>query len=115
MPVTPNDFYDFARGIIQFYPQEIGLRNSVSRIYYSVYLEARERLDVRDRRQAHSAVEAAIRKGTRGKSADEFKELRELRDQADYELRHNDWEPKQKRAFRLADRILGELRKRMGQ
>ncbi|WP_369788299.1 hypothetical protein [Rouxiella sp. WC2420] len=38
MPVKPNDFLDFAKGIST--KNEIGVRNAVSRAYYAMYTHA---------------------------------------------------------------------------
>ena len=39
-------------------------------------------------------------------------ELRELREMADYEMNHNEWDQKYLKAMRLAERIMDALVKR---
>ena len=90
MPTDPEDIAQLAFDIAHTYPDnDAALRSAVSRLYYSVFLRARDRLGVRQRRQTHSQVRAAITKATKRSIGDAMGDLIELREQADYEMQHD--------------------------
>lgn len=113
MPISPLDVYNFGLELGQQGVTEIAHRTGVSKLYYSVYLEVRDKLGVTERRRAHDAVKTALQKRTRRMTGDSFSELRELREKADCELPHDLWDRKFRRAKRLADEILKEFRRRV--
>ena len=115
MPIDPWTVVDLGREIGNAYDTEVGKRSAVSRIYYGVFLEVRERFPVRTReRRVHQAVSASLARATKKQFGDQLKDLRELRESADYELDASDWDRNLLRANRLADQIGGELRRRFG-
>lgn len=113
MPISPLDAYNFGLELGQQGATEIAHRTGVSKLYYSVYLEVRDKLGVKERRRAHDAVRAALQKRTGRSTGGSFSDLRELREMADYELPHDLWDRKFIRAKRLADEILREFRRRV--
>ena len=113
MPVSPSDIQALGLEIGQTFQTEVAQRTGVSRIYYSVFLEVRDKLGIRDRRRAHDAVKSALQRRTRKLIADQLSDLRELREMADYDLQLDDWDRKFVRSERLAEQILLEFRKRV--
>ena len=113
MPIAPDDIRGFGQEIADLYETEVAQRTVVGRLYYSIYVEVRDKLGVRERRRAHDAVKSALQKKTRKVTGSQFADLRELREMADYELEHSGWSEKLHRASRLSDQILREFRKRV--
>ncbi len=114
MPIEPLEVHEFARDIAKRHPtEEVALRSAVSRLYYGVYLHARDRLGVAQRRRSHQEVRNELQRRTRKVTGDQLGDLRQLREEADYDLKSGGWEQNFMRATRLADRVLKDLRKRV--
>lgn len=112
MPIEPSEIRTFAPEIAELYQSEVAWRAAVSRLYYGVYLHARDRLNIAQRRRSHEEVRAAIQRRTQRSVGEQMSELRELREMADYEMNHNEWDQKYLKAMRLAERIMDALVKR---
>jgi uncharacterized protein (UPF0332 family) len=115
MPVEPRDVYELGNAISTAYNTEAAKRSAVSRIYYSVFLSVRQRFPVSSRtRQVHMDVRAALAKATKRQTGDQFGDLMDLRNEADYDIHTDGWDSKLLRAKRLADHINAELFRRFG-
>src|ERR687892_2020391 len=111
MPIDPRSIFEFGVQVGDTWDTETARRSAVSRIYYGVFLEVRERFNVRQRRRSHNDVRSAFARGTSKQFGDQLADLRELREEADYDLASSNWDDKLQRAIRLADRISRELQR----
>ena len=89
MTFDPNDFLRIAYELGQEADDEAKLRTAVGRAYYAVFLRARERLGIRQRRYVHRLVIGALRRSDRA-AGDQLDKLEQLRGFADYDLVVND-------------------------
>lgn len=112
MPIHARSIYELGRHLGEKSDSEVVRRSAVSRIYYGLLLDVRERFAVRGRRQSHDNIRAALAKGTKKEYGDQLADLRELREYADYDLEIGVWDRKLLRAVRLAEQIYRELGRR---
>ena len=93
---------------------EARLRTAISRLYYGVFLLARQRAGIDERRFVHERVRTAL-SSTNSRLAASLGVVGRLRDVADYEelpgnLHERDWSRNWQRARRNAEIVLTELR-----
>jgi uncharacterized protein (UPF0332 family) len=107
----PTLFLNMAQELGQTSEEE-RLRTAIGRAYYAVFLVAREKLGVVTRRRVHQTVIEELKK-TPGMRAigDQLDRLRQLRTEADYDLRStSNWRTNWITAQSLAERLLPRLR-----
>jgi uncharacterized protein (UPF0332 family) len=113
MTFDPTEFLRVANALAE-HSDEASLRTAVGRAYYSVFLQARERLGIRgQRRHIHGLVIAGLRRVDR-KVGDQLDKLEKLRGTADYELEvedpfHQDWHYNWRSAFNYATYVSKRL------
>lgn len=90
MTFDPNRFLGLARELASNSDDEARLRTAVGRAYYSVFLQAREILGIRERRRVHGLVIGRLRSVDRA-SGDQLDLLQALRGEADYDLATRNW------------------------
>jgi uncharacterized protein (UPF0332 family) len=96
MTFDPSEFLRIANQLAQSTNDEASLRTAVNRAYYSVFLQAREKVGLRGhQRHIHGEVIGRLRRADRA-AADQLDKLETLRGEADYELAsqnplHRDW------------------------
>lgn len=117
MAFSPLDFVKLAHRLAASAPQEVELRTAVGRLYYGLFLIARDKLRVGGRHNVHTKTIGRLR-GRKGHktTADALDELFELRKVADYELvprkpRYASWPKNWSRAQSIASRIQPRLQK----
>ena len=84
-PLDPRAFLDLANALADaIAADEATLRTAVGRAYYSVFLQARDILGIRGRRNIHQRVIVALKR--QGPAAGtQLEKLASLRGMADYE------------------------------
>ncbi len=111
----PLHFLSLARDLANVGQNEASLRTAVGRAYYALFLVARDKTGVTEKRKIHRLVIEAIRKRKAYHStADQLDALRRLRTVADYQLlpgqpTDRDWVRNWARADELANRVLPRL------
>lgn len=114
-PFKPSEFLLLAKELGCQSTDEARLRSAVGRAYYSVFLIAREKAGVPNKRNVHSRTHAALKKMPGCRTAgDMLSKLSRLREVADYELLptdplHRDWIQNWSNAQQLADQIVRKV------
>ncbi len=109
----PVEFIRLAETPATHDANEAALRTAVGRLYYAVFLLAREKTGVTDQRQVHERVRTALSSQNRS-LASQLGTLGHLRNVADYEMQPHivqdrDWPNNWVNARRNASRILESL------
>ena len=109
----PLEFLRVAESLVQHDPSEASYRTAVNRIYYAVFLTARELLQVPGEQHIHGRVIGELRRRDRYASR-QLKALHTLRGLADYHLTvhdslRNDWHQNYQLARRLSTFVLERL------
>ena len=110
----PQEFLRVADSLVSQDTSEASLRTAVGRIYYAVFLTARETLGVRGRSHIHGRVIGELRRRDRY-AGGQLERLEGLRVVADYQLGvqnpfEDDWQRNYQMARRLANFVLERLR-----
>ncbi len=114
MSFDPRSFLRLAEQLAQDDNDEASLRTAVGRAYYATFLQARDRLGIRGRRDIHGKVIGGLK--ARDKAAgNQLHKLETLRGAADYEMNvvdpaHRDWRSNWNMAHEYAIHILERLR-----
>jgi len=113
MPIRSHDVITLGYELAQQQNSEAALRAAVGRLYYGLFLLVRETFAFTpQRRNAHDQAAAELARRTKRATADQYRELLDLRGLADYEPDESEWDRKVSRAIRLHDHITDEMRKR---
>ena len=109
----PEEFLRVADSLVLQDTSEASLRTAVGRIYYAVFLTARETLGVSGRNRIHGRVIGELRRRDRY-AGGQLERLEGLRVVADYQLDvqnpfEDDWQRNYQMARRLADFVLERL------
>ena len=109
----PQEFLRVADSLVSQDTSEASLRTAVGRIYYAVFLTARETLGVSGRSRIHGRVIGELRRRDRY-AGGQLEKLEGLRVVADYQLDVQsafdvDWRRNYQMARRLANFVLGRL------
>ena len=114
-PFDPLQFLQLANEIGR-QGGEPKLRAAVGRAYYALFLVARDKTGVRDRRGVHQKVISAVKK-RRGfrTTGDQLAKLKRLRGVADYDMlppdpNERDWLQNWSQVRTLAPRVLSKLK-----
>lgn len=116
MTFNPNEFLRLANVLAANVNDEASLRTAVGRAYYTVVLQARDRLGLRGhRRKIHGMVIGRLKAADRS-AGDQLDKLETLRGEADYEMvvedpLHRNWRSNWSLASSLATSILGRLQR----
>lgn len=116
MTFEPSEFFRLANQLAQKTDDEASLRTAVGCAYYSVFLQAREKVGLRgQQRHIHGEVIGRLRRTDRA-AADQLAKLEMLRGEADYELAvqnslHRDWLANWESASHYATHILRRLQR----
>ena len=113
-PFDPLEYLHVAVALTDQDPSEADLRTAIGRLYYAVFLLARESLGVVGRSRIHGRVIGEVARIDRV-AAVELEKLFDLRILADYNLDvqdplRNDWQRNYQMARRLANFVLERLR-----
>jgi hypothetical protein len=113
VPFDPGQFFAIAETIASRAQSEAALRTAVGRAYYSVFLRARQALNVPGSRNVHNRVIAEVRRLDRP-SEDSLGKLEELRIRADYDLDvedpfFTDWEANWRKAKGFANFVMRRI------
>ena len=115
MPFDPARFLAVANDLACQPPDEGRLRTAVGRAYYSVFLLAREKTGVPNKRNVHSRTHAALKRTSGCRTAgDMLARLNRLREVADYQPLptdpvDRDWIKNWSNAQQLANQILPKV------
>ena len=113
MSIEPTEFVDLGRSLVEESGGEPTLRTGVGRIYYGLFLGLRDALNVRARtREAHDDVATQLGRRTKRATAQKYRELKDLRELADYEPSEGQWDRKAVKALRLYEDIMEEVLRR---
>ena len=118
-PFDPSDFLIVAHELAGDGSwAEARLRTAVGRAYYSVFLQARDKLQIREKKGVHTKVIQALKRVDRA-AGDQLDSLESLRGAADYEMTVNDplsrdWRSNWHRARNYADHIARRLARLTG-
>ena len=109
----PQEFLRVADSLVSQDTSEASLRTAVGRIYYAVFLTARETLGVSGRSRIHGRVIGELRRRDRY-AGGQLEKLEGLRVVADYQLDVRsafdvDWQRNYQMARRLANFVLERL------
>ena len=110
MTFDPREFLRVAADLAQNNDDEASLRSAVNRAYYSVFLQARDKVGLRgNQRHIHGQVIGRLRSADRP-AADQLDKLESLRGEADYELivqdpLHRNWYSNWIAAYNYAQHI----------
>jgi hypothetical protein len=109
----PLDFLQLADELAADDADEAALRTAIGRVYYAVFLLARSKTPIRDRRAAHVRVRESI-SPTNQRLASLLGGMSKYRDVADYEptpasSQFRDWRRNWELVRRNADDVLDEL------
>ena len=113
-PFDPREYLRVADSLVSQDASEASLRTAVGRIYYAVFLTARETLGVSGRSRIHGRVIGELRRRDRY-AGGQLERLEGLRVVADYQLEvqsafNTDWQRNYQMARRLANFVLERLR-----
>lgn len=112
MPVDSQTITNFGRDLRDQYESEVARRSIVRLLYYGLFHQIRIGFSGSERRRSHEQVQTELLRQTRSEFANIFRELRELREEADYNLVTASWDRKHVRAERLVEKINRELKRR---
>ncbi len=108
-------FLSLARELAAHSGDEAKLRTAVGRAYYALFLVAREKTNVREKRGAHQTVINTLRRQSGSRAiADQLDRLRRLRHLADYDMfpadpTDRDWARNWSQARTIVDWLLPKL------
>jgi len=111
----PREFYRLGRALGNRGTSEAEIRTAIGRVYYAVFIVARDRMRVRGRGNVHDAVVNRVKRRHGYKSiGDQLASLRRLRNVADYQMLPDDtqnrnWPANWQRAQMIANKILPRL------
>ncbi len=114
MTFDPSEFLNVASELARNPHDEASLRTAVGRAYYSVFLQACEKLGIRGRRRrVHGFVIGRLRHDDPA-AGNELAKLETLRGEADYEMTvqdplHRDWRYNWRAALSYATHISRRL------
>jgi uncharacterized protein (UPF0332 family) len=116
MTFDPNEFLNVANKLAQNAQDEASLRTAVGRAYYSVFLQACEKLGIQGRRRrVHGFVIGRVRHNDPA-AGNQLAKLEALRGEADYQLTvsdplHRDWRSNWRQASNYAMHIVKRLQR----
>jgi hypothetical protein len=112
--LDPLSLLRVATNLATYAPDDAHLRAAIGRVYYALFLVARDHVRIATSRSVHERVFAALERQGLGGIGSKLGQIKHLRDVADYELLPNDpaerdWTWNWRYATRIANAALAEM------